>query len=129
MAKNRDVNRKYTVQLDINTKDAEAQIKSLSTNYKKILSDFSGAASKMNVFKELVDYITQVDTALNRLKNENPVNFKNLFGSLDANLTKSLEGIFDLSNASMNVINELNEKINCIIHITSMLPWSKQRKC
>lgn len=112
MAKNRDVNRKYTVQLDINTKDAEAQIKSLSNNYKKILSDFSGAASKMNVFKELVDYITQVDTALNRLKNENPVNFKNLFGSLDANLTKSLEGIFDLSNASMNVINELNEKID-----------------
>ena len=112
MANNSGINRKYTVQLDISTKDAEAQIKSLSNNYKKILSDFSGAASKMNVFKDLVDYITQVDTALNRLKNENPIGFKNFFGGLDANLTKSLEEIFDLSNASVNVVNELNERID-----------------
>ena len=72
----KDVKRRFTVSLDIETKDIEKQIKATASNVKTILADLGKASDKMGYFKELVDYIGQIDTALTSLQKNN----KNLFG-------------------------------------------------
>ena len=54
----KDVKKRFTVSLDIDTKDIEKQVKATVGNLKTILADLGKASDKMWYFKELVDYST-----------------------------------------------------------------------
>ena len=64
----------------------------------------------MNYFKELVDYISQVDKALSALKKNNKDMFDNIFGGLDSNLKAQLEEIFG-SSGQLKQLDVLREKL------------------
>lgn len=107
----KDLKRRFTVSLDIDTKDAEKQIKSTVGNLKTILADMGKASDKMSYFRELVDYISQIDAALERLKNKDMNAFKMMFDGLDANLRTVMESIFGTTHDAMSAMDELRNKI------------------
>lgn len=108
----KDVKKRFTVSLDIETKDVEKQVKATVGNLKTILADLGKASDKMGYFKELVDYIGQIDTALTALRSKNKNAFDNMFDGLDADLKKAMEGIFDTSSKTMSALDALRGKLN-----------------
>ena len=108
----KDVKKRFTVSLDIDTKDIEKQVKATVGNLKTILADLGKASDKMWYFKELVDYIGQIDTALTALRNKNKNAFGHMFDGLDADLKKVMEGIFDTSSKTMFALDALRGKLN-----------------
>lgn len=108
----KDVKRRFTVSLDIETKDIEKQIKATASNVKTILADLGKASDKMGYFKELVDYIGQIDTALTSLQKNNKASFDHMFDGLDENLKKVMESIFHTSSEATSALDMLRSKIN-----------------
>ena len=108
----KDIKRKFTVSLDIDTKDAEKQIQSTVGNIKHILADMGNASDKMGYFKELVNYIQQVDHALTAFKQKNHGAFDDMFDGLDTNLKEVLANIFNTSGKSTTALDDLRNKIN-----------------
>ena len=109
-----NVKKRFTVSLDIETKDLEKQVKSTVGNLKTILADLGSASDKMGYFKELVDYIGQVDSALTTLKNKNKDAFDHMFDGLDASLKQQLESVFGTSNADFHILDVLREKLSAL---------------
>lgn len=107
----KDLKRRFTVSLDIDTKDAEKQVKATAENIKTILADMGKASDKMGYFKELVDYIGQVDAALLALKAKHGDTFNSMFSGLDTSLKSEMEKIFGTSTEVMNALDLLRTKI------------------
>lgn len=108
----KDFKKKYTVSLDIDTKDAEKQIKSTVGNLKTILADLGNASDKMDYFKELVNYLSQIDSQLSNFKQKYGEDlFNKMFGDLDTNLQKEFEGIFGVAKEQLTALDQLKEKI------------------
>ena len=108
----KDIKKRFTVSLDLDTKDVEKQVKATVGNLKTILSDLGKASDKMGYFKELVDYIGQIDKALTALKSKNKDAFNSMFDGLDADLKKVMESIFDTNDKTMSVFEGLYNRIN-----------------
>lgn len=108
----KDIKKRFTVSLNIDTKDAEKQIKATVGNIKTILTDMGNASDKMGYFKELVDYIQQVDSELTAFKKKNSDAFDNMFNGLDENLKQVMANIFNTTGESMSALDELRNKIN-----------------
>lgn len=106
-----NVKKRFTVSLDIETKDLEKQVKSTVGNLKTILADLGSASDKMGYFKELVDYIGQVDAALTALRAKNQDAFNHMFDGLDASLKKQLEDLFGISGVDLGKLDVLREKL------------------
>lgn len=108
----KDIKRKFTVSLDIDTKDAEKQIKSTVGNLKDILANMGTASDKMNYFKELADYLSQVDAELDNFKKKHGEDlFAKTFGSLDGSLKKELESVFGVAQEQLVILDRLRSKI------------------
>lgn len=108
MAKN--VNKKFTINLDISTEDAEKQVKIAAGNIKKVLADMGNAADKMTVLKDAVSYIGQIDQALDALKAKGST-FSHIFDGMDVDLKKVLENIFGVTSESMTALEELKTQV------------------
>ena len=72
-------NIKATAKLFLDTKDAQSDAAKFVNHIKQKLSEIETAADKMSVFKDVVDYIGQVDRALSALKSKNPDAFTNYY--------------------------------------------------
>lgn len=108
----KDFKRRFTVSLDIGTKDAEKQIKSTVGNLKTILADLGSASDKMTYFKELADYLSQVDTQLDSLRQKYGEGiFNQMFGGLDENLRKQMEATFGVAREQLLQLEQLKEKV------------------
>ena len=108
----KDFKRRFTVSLDIDTKDAEKQIKSTVGNLKTILADLGSASDKMAYFKELADYLSQVDTQLDSLRQKYGEGiFNQMFGGLDENLRKQMEATFGVAREQLLQLEQLKEKV------------------
>lgn len=110
MGKN-NVNKRFTVSLDIDTKDVEKQVKVTAGNLKTILADLGKASDKMGYFKELVNYIGQVDTALTVLRSKNKDAFDHMFDGLDEGLKRQLQELFGASGEQLGKLDILREKL------------------
>ena len=109
----KDIKRRFTVNLDIDTKDAEKQIKSTVGNLKTILADLGNASDKMSYFKELADYLQQVDSELSRLKSKHGEEFFNqFFGGLDTNLRTEMEKVFGTAKAHMTQLEQIRNRLS-----------------
>ena len=106
-----NVRKRFTVSLDIETKDLEKQVKSTVGNLKTILADLGNASDKMGYFKELVDYIGQIDAAMTALRSKNKDAFNHMFDGLDTSLKQQLEGLFGASGADLGKLDVLREKL------------------
>lgn len=108
----KDFKKRFTVSLDIDTKDAEKQIKSTVSNLKAILANLGTASDKMAYFKELADYLSQIDVQLNAFKQKYGEGlFNQMFGGLDESLQKELESVFGITKEQLTVIEQLKEKV------------------
>ena len=76
---------KATAELFLDTSNAKNDAKKFVTDLKQKLNSIETAADKINVFKELVEYIGQVDNALTALRTNNGDAFKHMFDGVDEN--------------------------------------------
>ena len=106
-----NVKKRFTVSLDIETKDLEKQVKGTVGNIKTILADIGSAADKMSYFKELVDYIGEIDSALVALRTKNKSAFDHMFDGLDENLKREFEKIFGVAKDQLGVLDQLKGKL------------------
>lgn len=81
---------------------------------KKKYDEMDKASDKMKHLSGVVDYISQIDSALDALSKKDPTGFQKAFGSLDDGLVKTMEAIFGISNESSKVLGELSEKISSL---------------
>ncbi|MGN1284096.1 MAG: hypothetical protein ACI4TY_02200, partial [Candidatus Limosilactobacillus intestinavium] len=107
----KDVKKRFTVSLDIEAKDVEKQVKATVGNLKTILADLGKASDKMGYFKELVNYIGQVDAALTTLRNKNKDAFDHMFDGLDEGLKRQLQELFGASGEQLGKLDVLREKL------------------
>lgn len=111
----KDIKKRFTVSLDIDTKDAEKQIKATVGNLKTILAEMGNASDKMTYFKDLAGYLSQIDAAMDAFKKKHGQGlFDKTFGGLDSNLRKELEGLFGVSGSQLDQIDVLREKLNAL---------------
>lgn len=102
---------KATAELFLDTSNAKNDAKKFVANLKQQLSSIETAADKMNVFKELVGYIGQVDNALTALRTKNGDAFKHMFDGMDENFRKQFEDLFELSGDNLQRLDVLREKL------------------
>lgn len=107
-----NVKKQFVVDLTLNTKDAEKQLKATAQNMKAVMANMGKASDKMGYFKELVDYIKQIDTAMTALKNKDSVKFNDLFSGLDGNLKQTFESLFGVVSKDMSALDDLRNKLN-----------------
>ena len=109
-----NVKKRFTVSLDIETKDLEKQVKGTVSNLKTLLTDLGSASDKMGYFKELVGYIGQIDSALVSLRSNNKGAFDHMFDGLDANLKQEFEQIFGVAKDQLVVLDQLKDKLTAL---------------
>ena len=102
---------KATAELFLDTSNAKNDAKKFVTDLKQKLNSIETAADKINVFKELVEYIGQVDNALTALRTNNGDAFKHMFDGVDENFRKQFEDLFKLSGDNLQRLNVLREKL------------------
>ena len=103
-----------TATLFLDVSNAKNDAKQFVADIKSKLADIETAADKMTVFKDMVNYIAQVDRALSALQKNNPDMFKNLFDGIDANLKEQLQSLFNLDSNQLKQIDVLREKLNTL---------------
>lgn len=108
----KNVNRRFTVDLDISTENIEKKVKGTVGNLKTILADLGKASDKMGFFKELTDYLAQVDMQIAMFKQKHGDGlFNQIFGGLDENLRKETEKIFGVAKEQLTQLEQLKEKV------------------
>ena len=107
----KDVLQTYKFNFEFNTKDSKKQLKSISDDVLKMLSDMDSASNKMKVFTNLVGYLEKLDGALNQFKAAHKDDFENMFSGLDTQLTKSLEAALGLDPNKLGQLSGLKERI------------------
>ena len=91
---------KATAKLFLDTTSAASDAKQFFADLKKYMDSAEKAGNKFEVFKELGDYISDIDAKLTALKNKNEDAFKHMFDGVDANLHEQMQNA--LSGASMS---------------------------
>ena len=108
----KDMKRRFVVSLDISTKDAEKQIRSTVGNLKTILADMGKASGKMGYFKELVDYLYQIDAEIDIFKQKHGEDlFNKVFGELDASLRTEMERLFGTAKTQMDQLEQIRARM------------------
>ena len=108
----RDIKRRFTVSLDISTKDAEKQIRATTKNLKAILADMGKASDKMSYFKELSDYLSQIDAELDNFKQKYGEDmFNKMFAGLDTNLQKEIEQVFGTAKSQLTQLEQIRARM------------------
>ena len=100
-----------TATLFLNTADAKKDAEKFVNDIKQKLKSIETAADKVDVFKDLVGYISQVDKALSALKSNNKDVFNSMFNGIDSNLLKEIEGIFGTTKEQLMQLDQLRTKI------------------
>lgn len=100
-----------TATLFLNTADAKKDAEKFVNDIKQKLKSIETAADKVDVFKDLVGYISQVDKALSALKSKNADVFNSMFDGIDTNLLKEIEKIFGTTKAQLTQLDKLRTKI------------------
>ena len=109
-----------TATLFLDTKDAQNDAKKFVNDLKQKLSEVETAADKMTVFKDMVEYIAQVDRALAALRAKNGDAFNSMFDGLDLNLKKQFEELFGVDGGKLGQLDVLREKLNNLTPKSSM---------
>ena len=89
--------RRFDIDININTENAEQKIKNLNKVVGKTFDDIGSSSNKMGVFKELVGYLAQIDSQLMDFNKYDKNLFAKIFGGLDSNLTKETERLFGIN--------------------------------
>lgn len=110
----KDVKRRFTVTLDVDTKSMEKQIKGTVDNLKTILADMSNSSNNMGYFKEVIDYIGQIDRALLDLKSKHGDAFGKMFGTLDEDLRGQLEKLFRIPSYSLGGLDSIKSSLSSL---------------
>ena len=106
-----NLNKKYTVELNLDVKTADAQVKKLATNINNIWADVGRASNKFSVFKDLVDYLSKIDEKIASLKHMD----LNIFGAggvnIDTALKQAIEPIIKSPEQIANVLLSIKAQL------------------
>ena len=107
--------RKYTVELDLDTKVASSQVKKLAGDIKDIWAKVGNASDSFEVLKDLVDYLSQIDAKIAGLKSIDANLFDKIFGvggaNIDAALKKAIEPILSSPEQIATMLSSIMTKI------------------
>ena len=110
-----NLNKKYTVELNLDVKTADAQVKKLATNINNIWADVGRASNKFSVFKDLVDYLSKIDDKIASLKHMDLNLFNNIFGAggvnIDTALKQAIEPIIKSPEQIANVLLSIKAQL------------------
>lgn len=109
-----DIKKKFTVDLEITTDNAEKQLKQTATNMKKMFAEIGSASDKIGYLREVVGYLEQVDAWLTKLQEQDPQAFKKALKSMDKDLAHGLVNIFGTSKTDLQMLDQLATQINSI---------------
>lgn len=108
-------NSKRTMLLDLkvnlDSKDAERNIASLGKDIMTLMNAMNSSGKGMNVFKELVSYISKLDSEMNAFRSKHANDFDRIFGGIDTTLLNQMQTIFGVTKAQLNEINALRDKV------------------
>lgn len=103
-----------TAKLFLDVSDAKSDAKKFVADLKRQLSSIETAADKMTVFKDLVGYIGQVDSALSALREKHGNAFDHMFDGMDENFRSEFEKIFGMSGENLQRFDVLREKLETL---------------
>ena len=106
-----NVKKRFVVDLTLNTQDAEKQLKTTAGNMKAVMLEMGKASDKVKHFKQLVEYIQGLDTAMDNLFKKNPADFLKLFSGLDDSLKQTFTEIFGVMDKDLSSLDVIKEKI------------------
>lgn len=109
---NNNVQKTFRFNFDFNKKDVKKQLKDISGDVADFIKNIGEASDKVTIFKDLVSYLSNVDKALSDFKSKNKDVFQQIFGSLDSDLTKHIEGLFGLDSVKITLFNDLRKQID-----------------
>lgn len=108
------INTEFVVNLGmkIDKKQTEKDLRAIAGDMGEIFAKIARESDKLGVFKELADYLRQIDEQLSAFKQKHGDElFGKMFGGLDGNLQKELEKIFGVAKGQMTQLEQLREKI------------------
>ena len=102
---------KATAKLFLDTTNAASDAKQFFADLKKYMDNAEKAGSKFEVFKELGDYISDIDAKLTTLKNKNEDAFKHMFDGVDENLHEQMQSALSGAQKLVDEFEALNNQI------------------
>ena len=105
------VSQTFEFNFKFNDNNASKQLKAISNDVKQMIAEMGDASDKMQIFKKMVSYLNQVDSALGSFKAKNKDLFDQLFGGLDESLTKELSKLFGIMDSEMANFGGLKQRI------------------
>ena len=113
-----NVTKKYTVELNLDVKTADAQVKKLATNINNMWADMGSAGNKFAVLKDLADYLEQIDKKIANLKGKDLDLFNKIFGAdgakINAALKDAVDPILKTPGLIADAMNEVQTKLTAI---------------
>lgn len=105
------VQQEYRFKFTFDRKDIKKQLNNISLDVKDALANMGEASDKVKIFKDLVEYISNVDKALDVFKTKHKDDFANLFGNMDTDITTVLAEIFSVAQKAAAGFTTLRERI------------------
>lgn len=105
------VQQEYRFKFTFDRKDIKKQLNNISLDVKDALANMGEASDKVKIFKDLVEYISNVDKALDVFKAKHKDDFANIFGNMDTDITTVLAEIFNVTQKAAAGFTTLKERI------------------
>lgn len=99
------------LRVDLDSKEAERNIESLGKEFLSLMSKMNKSGKGMNVFKDLVSYISRLDSEMTTFRREHADDFNRIFGDIDTTLLNQMQTIFGVTKEQLTEINALRDKI------------------
>ncbi len=99
------------LRVDLDSKEAERNIEALGKEFLSLMSKMNKSGKGMNVFKDLVGYISRLDSEMTTFRREHADDFNRIFGDIDTTLLNQMQTIFGVTKAQLAEINTLRDKV------------------
>ena len=109
------VTKKYTVELNLDVKSAESQVKKITTDINHMWAEMGKSGDKFKVLKELADFFGQIDEKIANLKGNNLDLFNKIFGvdgaNIDAALKQAMEPMLKAPELIADAMSNVQTKL------------------
>lgn len=107
--------KKFIIDLEIDSKTAEQQIKSSVKNFNDAVAKFGKGFGGTKYFQEIIGYINAIDEQADAFKKKHGDDlFQKVFGDLDSNLTSELEKAFGLTKEQVTILDQVRSKLSLL---------------
>lgn len=104
---------KFTLEIEALFKGEKAKqnAKNMANDIAAMLDNMWNSGDAVSYFKDLVQYISMIDTAMDAFRKEHGDDFERMFAGLDTGLQQELEKLFRTTKSELVVLDQLRKKI------------------